>query len=150
MTLYQLAERFVGEIVERPGASDHPFIVWCHESCGREDAPDEIPWCSAFLNRLAWLLRLPRSKSAAARSWLTVGVPIALAEARVGSDVVILQRGVGIQPGPEVTSGASGHVGLFAGSDGAWVLILGGNQANGVTIARYRVASVLGVRRLSV
>lgn len=151
LTLFDLAQRCVG-IVERPGPKDnHPAILWGLELCGLgRDQPDEIPWCSAILNLWAWLLRLPRSKSAAARSWLRVGTPIHLNAAEPGFDVVILKRGTGDQPGPEVTSGAPGHVGLFAGiEDGGWVLVLGGNQNDAVTVARFRAANVLGVRRLA-
>lgn len=146
MTLFDLAQRFVGEVTERT-SGEEPFIQWCHASCGLSpDTPDETPWCSAFLNRLAWLLRLPRSKSAAARSWLLVGTPVPLSELAVG-DVVILKRGTGTQPGPEVIA-APGHVGLYAGLEGDKVIVLGGNQGNGVSLARFPVTQVLGVRRL--
>lgn len=149
MRLYELAQRFVGEVHEVEGLRASPFIAWCHESCNLSDTSDEIPWCSSFLNRLAWLLRLPRSKSAAARSWLTVGVPVLSQVADVG-DIVILKRGVGVQPGPEVLQ-APGHVTLFAGvdQDGVHFLGLGGNQQNGVTVSRFRFDQILGVRRLT-
>ena len=142
MTLYELAMRLVGEIRERPGLLDEPFIQWCHASCNLSpDTPDEVPWCSSFLNRMAWILRLPRSKSAAARSWLQVGTPIELREAAPAYDVVILKRG---------TNPAQGHVGLFAGLEGAdRVLLLAGNQSDGVSIASFPVADVIGVRRLA-
>ncbi len=152
MTIFEQAQRFVGEVQELRGAEHAPFIQWCFECCGYgPDTPDETPWCSAFVNRIAWLLRLPRSKSAAARSWLTVGRPVALAEARAENDVVILMRGGGNQPGPEVTSGAPGHVGVFAGYDATTgkVSVLAGNQANTVTVADFDADRVLGVRRLA-
>ena len=147
MTLYDLALRFVG-LAELPGPKHNGFISWCHSLCSLSpDTPDEVPWCSSFLNGLAWILRLPRSKSAAARSWLEVGIPVELEEARQG-DVIIFKRGSGIQPGPEITRGAPGHVALYAGREGAFVLALGGNQNNEVSIGRYAAANVLGVRRL--
>jgi uncharacterized protein (TIGR02594 family) len=149
MTLYELAQRFVGEIHEIRGPDASPFIAWCHESCDVETS-DEIPWCSSFMNRLAWLLRQPRSKSAAARSWLHVGVPIDLREANAANDVVILKRGSGTQPGPDVIN-APGHVTVFAGldADGVHFYGLGGNQDDGVTVARFPRANILGVRRLA-
>jgi hypothetical protein len=61
---------------------------------------------------------------------------------------VILKRGSGIQPGPEVTRGAPGHVGLYAGIEGENVLVLGGNQGNAVSLQRFQMKNVLGVRRL--
>jgi len=146
MRLFDLAQRFVGEIRERPGATDHPFIVWCLDLCGLPEQHDETPWCSAFLNGCCWILRLPRSKSARARSWLTVGTAVPLIVARIG-DVVILKRGAGEQPGPEVIA-APGHVGLFAGSDGDRISLLAGNQGNAVTVATFPAADVLGVRRI--
>lgn len=148
MTPYSLAQRFIGEIREMPGPKHNPWIVWAHTLCKLADTADEVPWCSSFVNAIAWMFRLPRSKSAAARSWLTVGTPITLAAARPGWDVVVLQRGAGPQPGPEVTSGAPGHVGFFAGMEGDHVLILGGNQRDEVNISRYPADRVLGVRRL--
>ena len=146
--LYALAERFVGEVLERPGAAHHPFILWCHESVAGGFNTDEVPWCSSFLNRLAWLERLPRSKSAAARSWLTVGVPIPWASVQLG-DVVILKRGKGPQPNASVIQ-APGHVCLYAGqaTSGELFMGLGGNQNNQVSIAPHKFLDVLGVRRL--
>ena len=148
MTLYQLASRFVGEIQERPGTADHPFILWCLEAVQIVGAHDEVKWCSAFPSRLCWMLRLPRSKSAAARSWLGIGEAIDLGQARAENDVVILQRGDGFQPGPDVLD-APGHVIVFAGLDGDFVRGVGGNQQNGVTVGRFPIARVLGVRRLA-
>jgi uncharacterized protein (TIGR02594 family) len=145
VTPYSLAQRFIG-MGEIAGDKDNGFITWCLTLCGIQDGHDEIPWCSAFLNGIFWMLRQPRSKSAAARSWLEVGVPIKLEDAVPGYDVVIIKRGDGAQPGPEVVS-AQGHVFLFGGIDGAFVLGLGGNQNNQVSVARFGAASVLGVRR---
>jgi len=145
MTLYGLAQRFVGELRELTGDSHDPFIQWCFTKCGYgPETPDETPWCSAFVNGVAWLARLPRSKSAAARSWLTVGIAIdTLRTAQVG-DVVILKRG---------TNPMQGHVGFYAGgydpTTGSFAL-LGGNQGNAVTVATFKEADVLGIRRLTV
>lgn len=148
MTPYELAMRFVGEITELPGPNKNsPFIQWCHESVGLVDTPDEVAWCSSFVNRICWILRLPRSKSARARSWLTLGRPLDAKDAVPGHDVIVLKRGTGDQPGPDVID-APGHVGFFARLDGDWVMVLGGNQSDGVTVARFPASSILGIRRL--
>lgn len=139
MTLFDLAQRLIGEVKERPGAQDDPFIRWCHGSTSMGESADEVPWCSSFVNRLAWLLRLPRSKSAAARSWLDVGESIKLEAAEPGYDVVVFTRG---------SNPTAGHVAVFAGLDGDAVRVIGGNQGNSVTLATYPRNSVLGVRRL--
>ena len=151
ITLFDLGQRFVGELREIPGPQHDPFIQFCFTKCGYgPDTPDEIAWCAAWLNGLCWLHRYPRSKSAAARSWLTVGRPIALEEARAENDVVILRRGSGVQPGPDVLK-APGHVGLFAGLEdqGRRVLVLAGNQGNAVSIQAFPVDQILGIRRLA-
>jgi uncharacterized protein (TIGR02594 family) len=149
ITAYSVARTLVGTR-ERPGGEDHPFILWALSLVGYPDSHDETPWCSAFTAAVAFLCDLPRSPSAAARSWLTVGRPVSLDEATVGWDVVVLACGKGPQPGPDVVSGAPGHVGLFAGlnEDETRVRVLGGNQANGVSITTFPVSRVLGLRRL--
>ena len=147
MTPYELAQRYVGQVFERAGDQEHPLIQWWLSLCGYGfDAKDEVAWCSAFLNGITWELRLPRSKSAAARSWLSVGIPItALSDARVGYDVVVLNRG-GAQ---DATKAGPGHVGLFAGVEGSSVVLLAGNQSNGVSVSHYPISQILGIRRLS-
>lgn len=111
MTAFDLAQRFVGEVKEVPGVGHHPFVQWCHLLVGLgADQPDETPWCSSFVNAIAWQLRLPRSKSAAARSWLDIGEEVSPTFASVGYDVVVLKRG---------TQSWQGHVGFYAGAIGA-------------------------------
>jgi len=138
MTLYELAQRFVG-VKEITGANDNPLIVWMSQLSNPATADDETPWCSAFVNMCAWILRLPRSKSNAARSWLKVGIPIVLPDAEIG-DVVILSRG---------TSPTAGHVGFFAAHEGDSVLLLAGNQNNEVNISAFPIGRILGIRRLT-
>lgn len=161
MTLFDLGQRFIGYLQEKPGIQDHPYIRFAHSLTTLGESPDSVPWCSSWLNSIAWLLRLPRSKSAAARSWLTVGIPIAsLFEAKVGYDVIVLNRGGSADP----TVAGPGHVGIFAGIEAhdqtivraldvrpdsaKYVLVLGGNQADSVSIARFKASEILGIRRL--
>lgn len=147
MDIYSLAQRYVGVVIERPGPQDHPLILWWLSLCGLQlDVHDETPWCSAFINGMAWELRLPRSKSAAARSWLTVGVPVTLANAQVGDVVIFNRKG---SPDPTVIQ-SPGHVGLYAGLGDTpdRILILGGNQGNNVSITSFPVATILGIRQL--
>ena len=156
-TPFDLMQRLAGDIRELPGEQHHPAIQWAHLLCGLgAETPDEIAWCSSGLNLVVWLFtkasgqQVPRSKSAAARSWLALGRPVSVEQALAGFDVVILKRGVGTQPGPEVLD-APGHVGLFAGYDRLTntVHVLGANQGNAITVAPFKDANVLGVRRLA-
>lgn len=146
ISAYELAQRFVG-VSEVPGTTSNPQVLAMLRLDNKWPEDDSVPWCSAFTNYITWLLRLPRSKSLRARSWLLVGEVIELDQARAGFDVVILKRGKGTQPGPDVID-APGHVGFFAGSEGSDVLVLGGNQGDTVSIARYAKSRVLGIRRL--
>ncbi|SFL95469.1 TIGR02594 family protein [Marinobacter zhejiangensis] len=146
ISAYELAQRFVG-VSEVPGTTSNPQVLAMLRLDNKWPEDDSVPWCSAFTNYITWLLRLPRSKSLRARSWLLVGEVIELDKARAGFDVVILKRGKGTQPGPDVID-APGHVGFFAGSEGSDVLVLGGNQGDTVSIARYAKSRVLGIRRL--
>ena len=76
---------------------------------------------------------------------LTVGTPIDVAAAEPGFDVVILNRGGVADP---TVIDAPGHVGFFDHRDGDQVVVLGGNQGDRVSVAPFRAADVLGVRRL--
>ena len=146
ITAFDLAQRFIG-VTEVSDSASNPQILAMLRLDDKWPAGDHVPWCSAFMNYIAWLLRLPRSKSLQARSWLLVGKAIKLEDAEPGFDVVILKRGEGAQPGPEVID-APGHVGLFAGHEGDSVLLLAGNQADAVNISRFPQSQLLGIRRL--
>jgi uncharacterized protein (TIGR02594 family) len=148
ITPFTLAQRFTG-LAETPGAVHNPAILGMLQLVDRSVHDDETPWCSAFVNYVAWLLDAPRSKSLAARSWLRVGAPVALNQARPGYDVVVLSRGANA-PGADVLA-APGHVGFFAGYSPPtqMVRVLGGNQSDQVCSELFPVSRVLGVRRLA-
>lgn len=145
-TAFDIAQRFVG-LKETGGTVDNPQILSMLKLDNAWPSHDEVPWCSAFANYVAWLLRLPRSKDLRARSWLRVGKGITLAKA-VPGDIIVLKRGKGEQPGPEVYD-APGHVGFYAGRQGDLIEVLGGNQSDSVKISRYPAKNLLGVRRLT-
>jgi uncharacterized protein (TIGR02594 family) len=148
MTCYDIAQRYIG-LKEILGPQSNPFILWCYTLCDNSGwaHDDAVPWCSAFQQHPAWELRLPRSKSLRARSWLNVGRPISIDDATPGNDMVILRNNL-TDPGPDVIDFA-GHVTLFAGLDGSRFLGLGGNQSDAVNIAYFDKMKVLGVRRLA-
>ena len=145
ITAFDLAQRFVG-VRELPGDKDNPFVMAMLTLDQGWPQHDEVPWCSAFVNFIAWMLRLPRSKSLGARSWLQVGTPVISSIATPRSDVIVVTRGAN-PAGPEVIN-APGHVGFFAGWDNHGVAILGGNQGNSVGVAVFPAERILGVRRL--
>lgn len=150
ITPFQLAERFVG-VKEIPGSESNPQILSMLKLDADWPEGDSVGWCSGFINYIMWQLRLPRSKSLLARSWLNIGRPITLREAQVGFDIVILSRGSLPQQGPENTT-APGHVGFYAGNqnhlNGDVVYLLGGNQNDEVNLRSYPVKRILGIRRV--
>jgi uncharacterized protein (TIGR02594 family) len=147
ITAFDIAQRFIGTKEVAGTAKSNPAVLQMLRLDKAWPKGDDVPWCSGFANYVAWLLRLPRSKSLMARSWLAVGVPVSLEDAAVGFDVVVLKRGGGRQPGPEVLN-APGHVGFYAGTEGSKVLVLGGNQSDEVNISRYPKNRILGIRHL--
>lgn len=160
MTPFDLAQRYVG-LREIAGAADNPLIVAMLKLASSDGSNvnatasgwpsnDETSWCSAFVSWVAWhfAVKIP-SKALRARSWLTVGMDIPRLHAHRGWDVVVLKRGGGAQPGPEVLD-AQGHVGFFHSFDpiARTVRVLGGNQSDAVNVATFPADRILGVRRL--
>ena len=147
ITAFDIAQRFIG-IDEVPGKESNPAILAMLKLDGDWPKDDKVPWCSAFVNYVCWLLRLPRSKSLRARSWLNVGYAIHADDATPGFDIVILRRGKMPQPGPEIIE-APGHVGFYAGHQTRSIIqLLGGNQGDTVQVSSYDSKRVLGIRRL--
>jgi uncharacterized protein (TIGR02594 family) len=143
---FEVAKRYLG-IKEREGNDDHPDIRAWLSRAGLDGFHDETPWCGAFVLNIAFVLGLESpSIPARARSWLTVGEPIELEDLRRGMDIVIFKRGQWA-PGPEVLE-APGHVALFSANRQHDVEVVGGNQSDGVTFARYPLHRVIGRRRL--
>lgn len=149
VTAYDIAAKFIG-LKEVPGHASNPQILAMLQLDAAWPKDDEVPWCSAFVNYVAFLLGLPRPVnwlSLRARAWLNVGTPIRFTEATRGFDVVILSRGA--NPPPAAVIDAPGHVGFFSSSDQLGnVHLLGGNQHNMVMVSPHRMTKMLGVRRL--
>ena len=137
LTPYEIAKSLLG-VKERPGREHEPMVQAMLACCSPRSTPyaDEVPWCSAFISFCAMLARHERSRSLRARSWLKIGQRVD--DVRVG-DIAILSR----PPNPR-----SGHVGFVHGVEGERVILLGGNQSNAVTLARFVKRRVVGVRRL--
>jgi uncharacterized protein (TIGR02594 family) len=139
MTPYQLAEKHIG-LKEVPGQQDNPEILAMLKLDNNWPEHDEVPWCSAFVNWVCHKAGVERSRKLNARSWLDVGRSISIHEARPVSDIVILSR---------TSNPASGHVGFYSKHDDKFVYLLGGNQGDAVSIAKFPLARVLGVRRMA-
>jgi uncharacterized protein (TIGR02594 family) len=127
-------------IEEFPGEEHNPEILKYAKETGIHGiTTDEIPWCSTFVNWVAWKCGLVNSGKPNARSWLNVGQRVASPEP---GDVVVFWR--------EDPQSWKGHVGFFIGAspDGSRVYCLGGNQGNRVSVSAYRKETVISYQRL--
>jgi uncharacterized protein (TIGR02594 family) len=125
-------------VEEVAGAESNPRIMeYFAAAPGSEWVKDDgTPWCGGFM---AWLMEpygaLP-SEPLRARAWLGWGETL---KEPVPGCVVVLKRG---------SDPKSGHVALFQqwSKDKSSMYLLGGNQGNRVSIARFKTADVLGYR----
>jgi uncharacterized protein (TIGR02594 family) len=99
--------------------------------------PSETAWCAGFINAVLAQNGIDGTKSLAARSFLGWGERVT---DPTEGDIVVVSRGR--------RDGWEGHVGIFQGFDeNGDILILGGNQSNGVNVTAYPAERLLGYRR---
>jgi uncharacterized protein (TIGR02594 family) len=120
---------------ERLGASDNPRILALFRDAGHASvAHDETAWCAAFCGACLERARITSTRSLMARSYLQWGT--AIEEPRWGA-IAVFSRG---------TDPAEGHVGFWLGETEESVVLLGGNQGNAVSVARYAKSRLLALR----
>lgn len=124
---------------ETAGSGNNPEILQMAKDCGFPGyVADSTAWCSLFANWVCWKGGYERSKSLAARSWLTIGTEVK--EPEFG-DIVVLWR--------DNPNGPFGHVGFFTRKTTNSVYLLAGNQGDQVCIEPFLISRILGYRRLS-
>ena len=126
------AREFIG-VKEIPGITHHPLIVGWWKAIKRGGIKDdETPWCAAFVGAMLEQVGIVSSRFESAKSYLTWGKSIAQP---VAGCIVVFSRIGG------------GHVGFVVGRDHLGrLLVLGGNQNNGVNIAAFDLSRVAGYR----
>jgi uncharacterized protein (TIGR02594 family) len=129
------ARSHVGE-AEIKGPRHNSKIVGWWDDIKASFRDDETPWCAGFVGAMLEQSGYKSTRSAAARSYMNWGR--ALSKPRQGC-VVVFWRGS--------KSGWSGHVGFLAGigSDGS-LYVLGGNQSDQVSVAKFSQSRLLGYR----
>jgi uncharacterized protein (TIGR02594 family) len=139
-TPYSLARTHIGTR-EIPGSKNNPLIVTWLRRISSWVNDDETAWCAAFVNAMAAEAGYEQSGKLNARSFMEVGIPIALENAKPG-DVVVFWR--------VAKDSWEGHVAFFVSYDphSQLVRVLGGNQSDSVSITNYSRAQLLGIRRL--
>ncbi|MBP8813412.1 MAG: TIGR02594 family protein [Laribacter sp.] len=125
-------KKLVG-LKEVKGAKHAPEILQMWRDIKRSGIKDdETPWCAAFVGAMLERAGIKSSRFESARSYLDWGVP--LAAPAVGCVVVFARSG-------------GGHVGFVVGQDNTGnLLVLGGNQADAVSVAAFPLSRVLGYR----
>jgi uncharacterized protein (TIGR02594 family) len=137
-TAIQIARTYLGT-KEIKGAADNPKIMEMYRTVGHTQVEhDEVAWCAAFVGFCLEKAGVPSTRKLNARSYLTWGEKVAGPEQAREGDVVIFTRGANT---------AHGHVAFFVRAAGAQIEVLGGNQSDAVSVARYARSRLLGIRR---
>jgi uncharacterized protein (TIGR02594 family) len=124
---------------ELKGPADNPRIMEMYRTVGHPQVEhDEVAWCAAFVGHCLEKAGIASTRRLNARSYLTWGEKVVRLEQAREGDVVVFTRG---------SSTAQGHVAFFLKATGSQIEVLGGNQSDGVTIARYAKSRLLGIRR---
>lgn len=136
-TAYELALKELGTVEWAEGSN--PKVTAYYRDAGHSEVKDDsVAWCAAFVGAMLHRAGLKGTGKLTARSYLEWGEPVGLADAKPG-DIVIFSRG---------NSAWQGHVAFFSSRKGAFIEVVGGNQRDSVSIARYPASSLLGIRRL--
>ena len=138
MTPVLFAKSYLGT-KEFEGPADNPKIMEMYKSVGHDWVEhDEVAWCAAFVGHCLEKAGLRSSRKLNAQSYLTWGEKVAGIEQAREGDIIVFTRG---------NASWQGHVAFFLRVAGNQVEVLGGNQSNAVTVARYSKSRILGIRR---
>lgn len=119
---------------EAAGSAVNPRVMEYHSATSLGARDDAVAWCSAFVNWCMKQNNIPRTNSAAARSWLGWGA--GLVQPRNGC-VTVLKRGA---------NPVQGHVAFYVGDALGGIRLLGGNQQDQVKVSTFPKSMLLGYR----
>ena len=132
---YVVANSLLGE-KEVSGSIDNKKIIELFRLVGHSEVrDDEVAWCAAFVGACLELSGYKSNRRLSARSYLSVGEP--MAEPEEGCIVVFWR---------DSKRSGKGHVGFFVRRYQGSIYVLGGNQGNSVSIQSYPVSQLLGYR----
>lgn len=132
----QIARSYLG-LKEVPGKADNPKIMAMYRALGHSWVEhDEVAWCAAFVGFCLEQAGEKSTRKLNARSYATWGIALDPDHAKPGA-VAVFTRG---------KNKAQGHVAFFLRKIGNSIEVLGGNQSNAVTIARYPDSLLIGLR----
>ncbi len=129
-----LARRDIGT-AERPGKLSNPVITRYFADAGHPSIRDDaVAWCAAFVGACLARSGVKPTGSLMARSYLAWGER--LKSPRVGA-VAVFSRGQDVR---------LGHVGFVVAWSSSEVILLGGNQADHVSIEALPRSRLIGLR----
>ncbi len=99
--------------------------------------PQTTPWCAAFINGCEVKAGNKGTGRVNARSFILYGTKVSLDQAREG-DICIFSRG---------HIAWQGHVAYFVSHSGMDIVVLGGNQRDGVCKSVYTADNLISIRR---
>lgn len=131
---YREAKKYKG-LREGRGAANNPQVVAFYKEAHQGYVKkDSVPWCAAFVGAMLERTGYRSTRSLAARSYMRWGKK--LTKPKVGC-IVVFKRG---------NSTWQGHVAFFVRETANHVYVVGGNQADKVSEARYPKSKLLGYR----
>ncbi|MFT4149738.1 MAG: TIGR02594 family protein [Paracoccaceae bacterium] len=133
-------EELARDVREVPGAGNNPRIVEYHGSTTGGPGPDSLAWCSSFVNWCVEQAGLRGTDSKWAMSWHADGWGQDVTDAPQPGDIAVFHRVTHRPQGDET----GGHVGFLVADEGERLVLLGGNQGNRVSVARYPKKGSLG------
>lgn len=138
MTHITIARSYLGT-TELKGSADNPKIMEMYRTVGHTQVEhDETAWCAAFVGHCLEKAGSISTRKLNARSYLSWGEKVAGPDQAKEGDIIVFTRGANT---------SQGHVAFFLRTVGAQIEVLGGNQSDGVTVARYAKSRLLGIRR---
>ena len=138
--VYDAAHAYLG-LKEYPGAEHNPQVIKDFATVGHGWVQDdETPWCAAFVGARLAECGMKGTGKLNARSYETWGEGVAFEDVQKG-DVCVFWR--------KNKAGPYGHVAFFDSYDeeSNTIRVLGGNQGNAVSVAKYPYARLIALRR---
>jgi uncharacterized protein (TIGR02594 family) len=129
----RIAKDCVG-LKEIPGPKHNSTIQTWLSKLGAWWRDDETPWCGVFVAHCMREAGLPIPQHwMRAKAWADYGSNLRSTHVAPGAILVFARKG-------------GGHVGFYAGEDGTYFYVLGGNQGNAVTISKIAKARCIAIR----
>lgn len=126
------ARGYIG-LREKVGSKSNPIIQSWIDELGFKGEDSTVPWCGLFMYHIFSSCGLECPKGPAlSTNWLTVGSKL---DAPAYGCVAVFTR-----------KGGAGHVGIIVGAEGKYLLVLGGNQGDSVSIIKIPKERAVGYR----